>query len=266
MICSDNVGQNPSDAKMTMGPLAGVRVVEMSAFGPVPYAALLLAEYGADVVRICRLGRGGPVKARSSTLERSRPYIELDVKNETDRGKLASLIGEADVFIEGFRPGVMERLRLGPDECFGLNRRIIYARMTGWGQSGSLAQKAGHDLNFLAMSGALSAFGAKDREPAIPLNLLADFASGSLFLVIGVLLGLRVAQATGRGQVVDAAMLDGLASLMTENAGMRARGDWVDERQSNFLDGGRRSIGPMRHRMGDMWRLELSSQSSGPGS
>jgi alpha-methylacyl-CoA racemase len=127
---------------------------------------------------------------------------------------------------------------LGPDECFRLNSKIVYARLTGWGQSGSLARKAGHDINFLAMSGALSVFGAKDRDPAIPLNLIADFAGGSLFLVIGILLGLRVAQASDRGQVVDAAMLDGVASLMTATAGMRARGDWVDERQSNFLDGG----------------------------
>jgi alpha-methylacyl-CoA racemase len=235
---SDHYQQDISAAKSADGPLRGVRVVEMSAKGAGPYAALLLAEYGADVVRIARPGRNDPAKAKFSTLERSRPFVELDVKNEADRYKLASLIGEADVFIEGFRPGAMERLRMGPDECFGWNPRIVYARMTGWGQSGSLAQKAGHDLNFLAMSGALSAFGAKDREPAIPLNLVADFAGGSLFLVIGILLSLRVAQASGRGQVVDAAMLDGVASLMTATAGIRARGDWVDERQSNFLDGG----------------------------
>lgn len=220
------------------GPLSGVRVVEMSAKGAGPYAALLLAEYGADVVRIARPGRNDPAKTRFSTLERSRPVVQLDAKNEADRSKLMSLICEADVFIEGFRPGVMERLGIGPDACFGWNPRIVYARMTGWGQSGSLSRKAGHDLNFLAMSGALSAFGPKDREPAIPLNLIADFAGGSLFLVIGILLSLRVAQATGKGQVVDAAMLDGVASLLTATAGIRARGDWVDERQSNFLDGG----------------------------
>lgn len=210
----------------------------MSAKGASPYAALLLAEYGADVVRVARPGRNEPAKAKFSTLERSRPVVELDVKKEADRCKLVSLVSEADVFIEGFRPGVMERLQIGPDECLGWNRKIVYARMTGWGQSGSLSQKAGHDLNFLAMSGALSAIGFKDREPAIPLNLVADFAGGSLFLVIGILLSLRVAQASGQGQVVDAAMLDGVASLMTATAGIRARGDWVDERQSNFLDGG----------------------------
>jgi alpha-methylacyl-CoA racemase len=235
---SDHYEQDLSAAKNTEGPLSGVRVVEISAKGAGPYAALLLAEYGADVVRIARPGRRDPAKAKFATLERSRPLVELDVKNEADRGKLVSLIREADVFIEGFRPGVMERLGIGPDECFGWNPRIVYARMTGWGQSGPLAQKAGHDLNFLAMSGALSTFGAKDREPAIPLNLVADFAGGSLFLVIGILLGLRVAQATGKGQVVDAAMLDGVASLMTATAGIRAPGDWVDERASNFLDGG----------------------------
>ena len=210
----------------------------MSAKGAGPYAALLLAEYGADVVRIARPGRSYPAKARFATLERSRPLVELDVKNENDRCKLLSLISEADVFIEGFRPGVMERLQIGPDQRFAVNRKIVYARMTGWGQTGSLSQKAGHDLNFLAMSGALSTFGSKDRDPAIPLNLVADFAGGSLFLVIGILLSLRVAQATGQGQVVDAAMLDGVASLMTATAGIRARGDRVDERQSNFLDGG----------------------------
>jgi alpha-methylacyl-CoA racemase len=220
------------------GPLKGVRVLEMNAKGAVPYAALLLAEYGADVVRIARPGRIDPVRAKFATLERSRPSIELDVKNEADRCKLISLISMADVVIEGFRPGVMERLQIGPDQCFNWNSRIVYARMTGWGQSGPLAQMAGHDLNFLAISGILSTFGSRDREPAIPLNLLADFSGGSLFLVIGILLSLRVAQTTGKGQVVDAAMLDGVSSLMTATAGIRARGDWVDERQSNFLDGG----------------------------
>lgn len=238
MISSNDMWRDPHDLRAAGAPLAGVRVVEMNGLGPAPYASLLLAEYGADVVRVCRPGQVDPANARYATLERSRPYLELDVKNETDRSKLSSLIGEADVFIEGYRPGVMERLGLGPNECFGLNRKIVYARMTGWGQSGPLAQKAGHDLNYLAMSGALSALGARDREPAIPLNLVADFAGGSLFLIIGVLLALRVAHATGSGQVVDAAMLDGVASLMTATAGMRARGMWIDERQSNFLDGG----------------------------
>jgi len=210
----------------------------MGAKGPVPYAALLLAEYGAEVVRIIRPARHDTIKAKYSTLDRSRPHVELDVKSEDGRSMLESLIAQADVFMEGFRPGVMERLGLGPDDCIKRNPRLVYGRMTGWGQSGPLASKAGHDLNFLAMSGALSTFGPRAGDPAIPLNLLADFAGGSLFLVIGILLALRNVQETGRGQVIDAAMLDGVASLMTAMAGIRARGDWVDRRESNFLDGG----------------------------
>jgi alpha-methylacyl-CoA racemase len=220
------------------GPLDGVRVLEMYARGPLSYAALLLAEYGAEVVRIVRPGQTDPDKLKYATLERSRGYIELDLKSEADRVALAALLGDADVLIEGFRPGVMERLGLGPDDCFKANPRIVYGRLTGWGQSGPLSRTAGHDLNFLALSGALSTFGARDREPAIPLNLVADYAGGSLFLVIGLLLALRVADATGRGQVIDAAMLDGVGALLTATAGFRARGDWVDRRQSNFLDGG----------------------------
>jgi alpha-methylacyl-CoA racemase len=225
---------------MAAAPLNGIRVIEMAGKGAAPYAGLLLAEYGAEVVRVERPGTAAtdPARRKFATLERSRSAIELDLKNPDDRQSLAALIANADVLFEGFRPGVMERLNFGPDDCQRINRRLVYGRITGWGQDGPLSRTAGHDLNFLAVSGALAAIGPKHGDPAIPLNLLADFAGGSLFLVIGVLLALRVSENTGQGQVIDASMLDGVLSLMTALAGIRARGDWIDVRGSNFLDGG----------------------------
>jgi alpha-methylacyl-CoA racemase len=225
---------------MVPRPLEGVKIIEMAGKGAAPYAGVLLAEYGADVVRVVRRGAGAVDASRKkfATLERSRHSIEIDLKDPRDRDTFTALIASADALFEGFRPGVMERLGFGPIDCQRINSRLVFGRITGWGQDGPLAQTAGHDLNFLAVSGALAAIGSKEGGPVMPLNLLADFAGGSLFLVIGILLALRVSEMTGCGQVVDASMLDGVLSLTTALAGIRARGDWVDRRSSNFLDGG----------------------------
>ena len=220
------------------GPLAGIRVVELAGLGPGPYACMLLAELGADVLRVDRRG-GGPVivSADRELLHRSRPCAAVDLKHPEAREVVLRLVEQADVFIEGLRPGVVERLGIGPEQCLDRNPRLVYGRMTGWGQDGPLARSAGHDINYLSLTGALHAIGTTER-PVPPLNLVADFGGGSLFLVTGVLAALLERGRSGQGQVVDAAMVDGASSLTTMVHGMMSAGLWRDERAVNLLDGG----------------------------
>ena len=226
-----------SSATAPAPPLAGIKVVELAGIGPAPFACTLLAELGAQVVTIDRPGGGGPIAALSPGLMRSRPAVAVDLKSAEGAEAVRRLVDSADVLVEGLRPGVTERLGLGPDESLARNPRLVYARMTGWGQSGPLAQRAGHDISYLALTGMLHAIGERDK-PVMPLNIGADFGGGSLYLVIGVLAALLSRRSTGRGQVVDAAMVDGAASLMTMFYSMLGAGNWIDERRSNFIDGG----------------------------
>ncbi|MGD0421433.1 MAG: CaiB/BaiF CoA-transferase family protein [Xanthobacteraceae bacterium] len=224
-----------------MGPLAGFRIVEFAGIGPGPFAAMLFADLGADVIRLDRLtasGLGLDVPARFALLERSRPSVALDLKHPDGLALAGDLIAKADALIEGFRPGAMERLGLGPDVALKRNPRLVYGRMTGWGQSGPLAQAAGHDLNYLALVGALHAIGRAGSKPTPPLNLAADFGGGALYLAFGMACAMVEAQRSGKGQVVDAAMTEGAASLMTMFYGLHAAGLHKLERGTNLLDSG----------------------------
>ena len=218
-----------------MGPLKGIKVVEFAGIGPGPFAAMLLSDLGADVIRIDRKGGRAPMK--TEIYLRGRKTVALDMKNPQAVEAALQLIEKADALIEGFRPGVMERLGVGPDVCLTRNPKLVYGRMTGWGQTGPLANAAGHDINYIALTGALHAIGGKDK-PVPPLNLVGDFGGGALYLALGVACGIIEARASGKGQVVDAAMTDGAASLMTMFYGMIASGIWQDSRASNLLDGG----------------------------
>ena len=226
------------------GPLRGVRVLEMDAIGPVPFCGMLLADLGADVLQAVRPGQSGrpgraePGDRRFDVTGRSRRAIEADVKQPGGLALVRDLAGRADILIEGNRPGVMERLGLGPDVLHAANRRLVYGRMTGWGQTGPLAATAGHDINYIALSGALHAIGRADGPPVAPLNLAGDYGGGALYLAFGVVCALLEARSSGRGQVVDAAMTDGSASLMSLFTGLFARGAWTMERGVNLLDGG----------------------------
>ena len=221
---------------VTTGPLSGLRIVEFAAIGPVPFAAMLLADMGADVVRIVRPGT--PALDKRDIVERGRRVVSADLKSADGRESVLMLLEHADVLLEGFRPGVMERLGLGPDVALARNPRLIYGRMTGWGQTGPLAASAGHDIDYIALTGALHAIGEAGRGPVPPLNLLGDFGGGALYLIVGVLAALLEAQRSGRGQVVDAAIVDGAASLLTFIYAALARGAWRDKRGNNLLDGG----------------------------
>lgn len=220
---------------MAQGPLSGLKIVEFSGIGPGPFAGMLLSDLGADILRIDRQGydRGSAVHVT----RRGRRSVALDLKKPEAIACCLALIEAADAIFEGFRPGVMERLGLGPEAALARNPRLVYGRMTGWGQHGPLAQAAGHDINYIAISGALHAIGLPDR-PVPPLNLVGDFGGGALYLVVGMLSAMLHARATGEGQVVDAAMSDGAASLMAMFYGMKAGGVWKDERGANMLDGG----------------------------
>jgi alpha-methylacyl-CoA racemase len=220
---------------MGSGPLKGFRVVEFAGIGPGPYAATLLSDMGADVLRIDRKGGRGPGKTEITF--RGREAVALDLKKPEAIETALKLLDKADALIEGFRPGVMERLGLGPDVVAKRNPKLVYGRMTGWGQHGTLSQAAGHDQNYIAITGALHAIGPKAR-PFPPLNLVGDFGGGSLFLVMGILAAMLEAQKSGKGQTVDCAMSDGAASLMTLFYGMKAGGSWKDEREANLIDGG----------------------------
>lgn len=224
-----------------MGPLAGLRVIELAAIGPVPMCATLLADLGADVVRIDRLepsGLGVEMERRVHVHGRSRRSAAFDLKVPAAREAVLALVAGADVLLEGFRPGVAERLGLGPADCHARNPRLVYGRMTGFGQDGPLAQAAGHDLNYLALAGALHAIGPAGGAPVPPLNLVADYGGGALYLAFGVMAALHERTQSGRGQVVDAAMVDGVASLMGLFHGLQAAGAWSDARGTNLLDGG----------------------------
>lgn len=231
-----------------MGPLRGAKVIEMAGVGPTPYCAMMLADAGADVIRIERgvpkalVGQRDPA---DDPLLRNRRCLSLDLKHPDGRAALLRLISSADALIEGFRPGVMERLGLGPEPCLQANPKLVYGRLTGWGQTGPLAQAAGHDINYIALSGALHATGPAD-QPLPPLNLVGDFAAGSLMLAFGLVTAMWEAQRSGRGQVVDAAMSDGAALLMAPFYGMVANGSWRDERACNEIDGAAPHYGSYR--------------------
>jgi alpha-methylacyl-CoA racemase len=220
---------------MRQGPLTGVRIVEFAGIGPGPFCGMLLSDLGADVVRIDRkgAGRGAP----SDITSRGRRSVALDLKSPAAVETCLKLMEKADGIIEGFRPGVMERLGLGPDVALNRNPKLVYGRMTGWGQTGPYANAAGHDMNYIAITGALHAIGTEDK-PVPPLNLVGDFGGGALYLAFGLLAGIIQARETGKGQVVDCAMSDGAASLMAMFYGFKASGMWKDERRSNLLDGG----------------------------
>lgn len=219
---------------MAQGPLVGVKVVEFAGIGPGPFCGMLLADMGADVVRIDRAeGRGFPDLAN-----RGKRSIALDLKKAEGVEAALSLIDQADALLEGFRPGVMERLGVGPDVALKRNPKLVYGRMTGWGQTGPWSSMAGHDIDYIALTGALHTMGRKGEPPAPPLNLVGDFGGGALYLAMGLLAGIIEARTSGKGQVVDCAMIDGAASLMTMFYGMKAAGMWSPERDPNLLDGG----------------------------
>ncbi|MFJ9656536.1 CaiB/BaiF CoA transferase family protein [Streptomyces griseoflavus] len=221
------------------GPLTGVRVVELAGIGPGPFAAMLLADLGADVVRVDRPGGPGlGIDPARDITNRNKRSVIVDLKAPEGPDRVLDLADRADVLIEGYRPGVAERLGIGPADCHARNPRLVYGRMTGWGQQGPLADRAGHDIAYIALTGALGMIGAPDRPPAVPANLLGDYAGGSLYLVVGVLAALHHARATGTGQVVDAAIVDGTAHLSAMIHGMLAAGVWQDRRGANLLDGG----------------------------
>ncbi|MCA2216238.1 CaiB/BaiF CoA transferase family protein [Jidongwangia harbinensis] len=224
-----------------MGPLHGLRVLELGGIGPGPFCGMLLADLGADVVRVDRPGGppAGLPAPDQDLLHRGKRSVAVDLKDAAGAAAVRGLAGRADALIEGFRPGVAERLGLGPADCHAINPRLVYGRMTGWGQDGPLAGRAGHDITYLAVTGVLHAIGPAGGPPQIPLNLLGDFAGGALYLAVGLLAALREATATGRGQVVDAGIVDGVAHLSTMVHGMLAAGQWRDERGVNLLDGGR---------------------------
>ena len=228
-------------ADKTQGPLAGVRVVEFAGIGPGPFCAMLLADMGAEVISLDRTtphGLGFKKETRYNPINRSRRSLAVDLKAPEGIAIALRLLEQADALIEGFRPGVMERLGLGPQECWKVNQRLVFGRMTGWGQEGPFVDVVGHDLNYLAMSGVLPLLGARDRKPAIPLNLLGDFAGGGLYLALGIVSAILESKRSGKGQVVDAAMVDGVASLMTNHFGYEASGNWKAQRESNVIDGG----------------------------
>lgn len=219
-----------------MGPLSGIRIVEFAGIGPGPFAAMLLSDMGASVVRIDR--KGGRTPSKGEVTYRGRPAVALDLKKPEAVEAALKLIDGADALIEGFRPGVMERLGLGPDVCLKRNTKLVYGRMTGWGQTGPLANAAGHDINYIALIGALHAIGHATSKPVPPLNLVGDFGGGALYLAFGVVCGVLEASRSGKGQIVDTAMTDGAASLMAMFFGMSALGMWADKRGSNLLDSG----------------------------
>ncbi|WPP33286.1 CaiB/BaiF CoA-transferase family protein [Streptomyces sp. CL7] len=221
------------------GPLTGVRVVELAGIGPGPFAAMLLADLGADVVRVDRPGGPGlGIDPARDVTNRNKRSVVVDLKAPDGAARVLDLAERADILIEGYRPGVAERLGVGPEDCRARNPRLVYGRMTGWGQDGPLADRAGHDIGYIAVTGALGMTGEPGRPPVAPANLLGDYAGGSLYLVVGVLAALHHARATGTGQVVDAAIVDGTAHLTSMIHGMLAAGVWQDRRGANVLDGG----------------------------
>ena len=223
------------------GPLAGIKIIELAGIGPGPFCAMMLADMGADVIRIDRYQNamgGDPAAPPADVLNRGRRSIAVDLKNPDGVETVLALIESADALIEGFRPGVMERLGLGPDVALARNPKLVYGRMTGWGQEGPYAPTAGHDINYIALAGALDPIGRRGEGPVPPLNLVGDFGGGGMLLAYGLVCGILSARTTGEGQVVDAAMVDGAAVLMTMFHAFRAMGMWNDERGTNMLDSG----------------------------
>ncbi|MCW0180356.1 CaiB/BaiF CoA transferase family protein [Zavarzinia sp.] len=221
-----------------MGPLKGMKVVEIAGLGPGPFCAMLLADMGADVIRVERSAKFGVVNPKFDYLNRGKRSIVVDLKKPEGVETVLKLVEKADIILEGFRPGVMERLGLGPEDCLARNPAIAYGRMTGFGQTGPMAKAAGHDINYIAMSGALHMIGRKGEKPVPPVNLVGDFGGGAMFLAFGLLAAVIEARASGKGQVVDATMIDGAALLSTMMYGMKAQGLWQDERGVNLLDTG----------------------------
>jgi alpha-methylacyl-CoA racemase len=217
------------------GPLTGLKIIEMAGIGPVPFAAMVLADQGAEVLRIARPGTATDLRDVTS---RGKLLTTLDLRTEGAADIVLDFVAQADILLEGFRPGVMERLGLGPETCHARNPALVYGRMTGWGQTGPLSKAAGHDLNYIAISGALHAMGRPGEAPAPPLNLVGDYGGGGMLLAMGVLAALHERSRSGRGQVVDTAMSDGAALLSAPLYGMRATGDWLDQRGANLIDGG----------------------------
>ncbi len=223
------------------GPLSGIKVLELQGIGPGPFCAMVLSDFGADVVRIDRaqnVAGGDPAAPPADVLARGRRSIGVDLKSPDGVEVVLSLVERADVLVEGFRPGVMERLGLGPDVCLGRNPRLVYGRMTGWGQEGPFARAAGHDINYIALAGALEPIGRAGEAPVPPLNLVGDFGGGGMLLALGICAALAERGTSGKGQVVDAAMVDGAALLMSFVFGMKAMGLWSPERGQNMLDTG----------------------------
>jgi alpha-methylacyl-CoA racemase len=220
------------------GPLRGVKVVEIAGIGPGPHACMILADLGADVIRVERPGGQALAGGAGNLLNRGRPSVALNLKDPEATKTVLELIADADVLVEGMRPGVTERLGLGPEDCHAVNPRLVYGRMTGWGQDGPLAQAAGHDMNYIAITGTLYGLGQDKSRPHFPTNLVGDFGGGSTYLVIGILAALLEARISGRGQVVDAAIVDGTAHLNAMGAAFLAMGTFTEERASNLLDGG----------------------------
>lgn len=221
-----------------MGPLQGIRVIELAGIGPGPFCGMMLADMGADVVRIGRPGGGSPGLGMHDVLFRNRRTLTVDLKHPTGAATIRRLCRTADALVEGFRPGVTERLGIGPDVCMEENPKLVYGRMTGWGQTGPLADRAGHDINYIALSGALHAIGRRGERPLPPLNLVGDFGGGGMMLAFGVVCGILEARTSGKGQVVDSSMVEGSAALMAMFFGARARGIHSDTRGTNALDTG----------------------------
>ncbi len=219
-----------------MGPLSNIKVLEFSGIGPGPYCGMLLADMGADVIRVGRKGTEG-LENKYDIHNRSKRSITADLKNEDTVNEILKLIDQIDVVFEGYRPGVMEKLGLGPDTCLKRNSKLIYGRMTGWGQNGPMSKLAGHDINYISLSGALNSIGRKDSNPLAPLNLIGDYGGGGMHLAFGIVSGLIHTLKTGEGQVVDSAMVDGSISLMSFFYSLKEMGHWEDKRESNLLDG-----------------------------
>ena len=227
------------------GPLKGIKVIEMAGLGPAPFCSMLLADMGAEVISIDRKSASAAASDRTNILRRGRRSIALDLKQPTAVDAVLRLIDSADILIEGFRPGVMERMGLGPEVCHARNPKLVYGRMTGWGQTGPLAAAAGHDINYIALSGALHSIGPAE-QPVAPLNLVGDFGGGAMLLAFGVVCAALEARGSGQGQVVDAAMTDGSALLMSMIYGFKAAGTWNGQRADNVLDGGAHFYGTYR--------------------
>ena len=223
------------------GPLVGYKIVELAGIGPNPMCAMMLADMGAEIIRIDRTvdaGLGINTDPKFRVLDRGRRSVAVNLKDERGVQTVLKLVGQADALIEGFRPGVTERLGLGPEVCMKINPKLVYGRITGWGQDGPLASAAGHDINYISLAGAAYPIGVADSPPSPPLNLVGDFGGGGMLLALGVVAALLEAQKSGVGQIVDAAMTDGVAALMAAIYGMHAAGIWTDDRQANILDGG----------------------------